>query len=422
MAGVAWLLPITAIVTPATMNVVTGENVLRLQGDPPQLYFDPNTYANLQTLVRSNYIGPSPDTLRTVFSSAMTGRILGIAQGHPNMTYTLQFLGPALRCDYADATLISNVYASYKRYLTGIENQYRYIAWVPSNNGRGNLSFATGENIASLDLESTDTAHIFFIPNTTSAGPNFVGGIQLGSNNDHYGYQDLLDCKLHNASYRAFFNLTFPTQAINVESRELLNPVNVSLDISKWQRPAGSPDAVAHQAQRICYQSIMDSFGRLLAGYEWWRDGYVVTQKTSWNMMAINWTTRDGTQKGLESLFQNITLSMLATSSLIMNTTVAANNAVPVNILTSVNVYSYNPKDLWLAYGIACGAALLSTILGIYGIWSNGGVGYQGIFSTFIRTTRNQVLGDLIDPNDHGTEPIPKKLAEASIIIDTYKQ
>lgn len=102
-----------------------------------------------------------------------------------------------------------------------------------------------------------------------------------------------------------------------------------------------------------------------------------------------------------------------------MDTTMAAQNRVPVNVLNSVNVYSYSPRDLWLAYGLACGAALLSSLLGVYGIWRNGGVGYQNIFSTYIRTTRDQVLREMIDPGDRGTEPLPKQLAEASIILDT---
>jgi hypothetical protein len=102
-----------------------------------------------------------------------------------------------------------------------------------------------------------------------------------------------------------------------------------------------------------------------------------------------------------------------------MNSTIAAQNRVAVDIRTRVNIYLYEPFGLLLAYSIACGATLTATLLGMYGIWRNGGVGYQSIFSTFVRTTRDHVFRDLIDPNDHGTEPLPKKLAEASIVLDT---
>jgi hypothetical protein len=102
-----------------------------------------------------------------------------------------------------------------------------------------------------------------------------------------------------------------------------------------------------------------------------------------------------------------------------MNSTISAKNQVPVDVHTYVNIYSYDPHGLWLAYGIACGSALLSIILGMHGIWRNGGVGYQNIFSTFVRATRDQLLKGLIETNDRGTEPLPKKLAETSIRLDT---
>jgi hypothetical protein len=102
-----------------------------------------------------------------------------------------------------------------------------------------------------------------------------------------------------------------------------------------------------------------------------------------------------------------------------MNSTVAAKNRVPVDIHTNVNIYTYDPHGLLLAYSIACGAALLGTILGVHGIWHNGGMGYQSVFSTFVRTTRDHVFKEMIEPNDRGTEPLPKKLAEASIVLDT---
>jgi hypothetical protein len=102
-----------------------------------------------------------------------------------------------------------------------------------------------------------------------------------------------------------------------------------------------------------------------------------------------------------------------------MNDTIAQQNRVPVSIASSVNIYTYDARDLWLSYGIACGATLLATMLGLFAMWRNGGVGYQSIFSTFIRTTRDQALQELIGVDDHGSEPLPKNLAETSVILRT---
>ena len=93
------LLPIAAIITPATMTVVANQDITNLANDPPQLYFDHNEYASLQTQVRRDHVGLSADALRTAYASAVTGQILAISTGFPNIGYTLHFIRPALRCD-----------------------------------------------------------------------------------------------------------------------------------------------------------------------------------------------------------------------------------------------------------------------------------------------------------------------------------
>ena len=257
--------------------------------------------------------------MRTAFGSAMTGQILPVSQAQPNMSYTLQFLAPALRCGPADETIVSDMLDVNVQMYIGIENRYHYISWVPpAADDPVNISrsLQRTDRLDTIDLYSPDVAHIYIIPNTSTTWPVFVGGSQVTPQDAHYGYQDLIDCKLYNASYKTLFNFIFPTQTINVELQEFLNPVNLSQDITDWWFEDGTPDQIAHEAQRISYQSIMDAFGRLLVGYEWDRDGFVTTEKTSWNMLAIDWTSREKTQSGLEQLFQNITLSLLSTPSL----------------------------------------------------------------------------------------------------------
>jgi hypothetical protein len=311
------LLPIAAVITPATISVVPSQNVLAENNTPRQLFFDPKQYGNLQTEVRTDYLTPSPNTIKTAYGSALTGQILPIPAPQPNVTYTLDFTGPAVRCEPASSSLVTDVYNAYMDQLTSIENQYHYISWVPTDSNSSKLPNLTGTTDKALDIVSTDAAHIYVIPNTSISGPVIVAGQSDAPPGFHYGYEDLLDCLLYNASYTAFFNFSFPQQHIDIQSRTFLNPVNVSTDISQWVFTHGVPQSVVKtQAQRICYQSIMESFGKLLVGYEWTRDGFTDTAKTSWNMLSIDWTSRAATQAGLEELFQNITLSMLGTSAL----------------------------------------------------------------------------------------------------------
>jgi hypothetical protein len=98
-----------------------------------------------------------------------------------------------------------------------------------------------------------------------------------------------------------------------------------------------------------------------------------------------------------------------------MNSTLAAQNQVPISVLTSVNIYTYDPRDLWLAYGIACGVTLLAALLGLFAIFRNGGVGYESTFSTYIRATQDYSLKEMIGPTDRGAQPLPKRLADANV-------
>jgi hypothetical protein len=100
-----------------------------------------------------------------------------------------------------------------------------------------------------------------------------------------------------------------------------------------------------------------------------------------------------------------------------MNASTAFANQVSENIYYSVNEYNYNARDLWLTYGVAIAAATLCTTVGLFAIWSNGAA-YQNLFSTFLRTTRDELLQNLIDHEDNGAEPLPKRLAETSIRLD----
>lgn len=99
-----------------------------------------------------------------------------------------------------------------------------------------------------------------------------------------------------------------------------------------------------------------------------------------------------------------------------MNSSIAAQNPVLANVYRSFNIYDYDPRDLWIAYGIAAGSALFCVIFGIYSILRNGAT-YQNVFSTFLRTTRDEALQNLIDPSDNGAEPLPKDLAEVNITL-----
>ncbi|KAJ7455690.1 hypothetical protein B0H11DRAFT_1926077 [Mycena galericulata] len=91
----------------------------------------------------------------------------------------------------------------------------------------------------------------------------------------------------------------------------------------------------------------------------------------------------------LESLVQNITLSMLTGSFDATQTT-----SVNCIITDTHQHFAYNAHRLWLVYGLGLGTVLLCDLVGIVALFQNS-FGATGDFSDFLAATRNTELNDL---------------------------
>ena len=82
--------------------------------------------------------------------------------------------------------------------------------------------------------------------------------------------------------------------------------------------PTGNGDETV-QAQGLCYEAIMDAFGKVLVGekYSHFHDTQDRAYFTSSQYTSINWTAQDAAVDGLEQMFRNVTLSMMSSSALV---------------------------------------------------------------------------------------------------------
>lgn len=122
----------------------------------------------------------------------------------------------------------------------------------------------------------------------------------------------------------------------------------------------------------------------------------------------------------METLFQNITLSLLADEMLQPNysSPYAPAEKSEVTFNTFHNVYIYSASTLWVAYGLAIFLTLIALGLGIWSMILNDGT-FTNDFSTILRTSRAAELSDeLRDEDRDGRQPLPKRLARARIRID----
>ncbi len=86
-----------------------------------------------------------------------------------------------------------------------------------------------------------------------------------------------------------------------------------------------------------------------------------------------------------------------------------------VTVITTQNIYTYQPFDLLLAYGLGILAAALCVLIGTLAMIANG-VSYSSDFSTVMRTTRNSELNSLVSGDEmDGIDPLPDHIADAEI-------
>ena len=89
----------------------------------------------------------------------------------------------------------------------------------------------------------------------------------------------------------------------------------------------------------------------------------------------------------------------------------------PVTVLTPQNAYSYNPRNLAIAYGLSLGFSAIAVVAGLICIFGAQG-SFSTTFSTILRTTRGPQLESLVQtPETHGRDPVPSRLSRTKIVL-----
>lgn len=88
-----------------------------------------------------------------------------------------------------------------------------------------------------------------------------------------------------------------------------------------------------------------------------------------------------------------------------------------VTVWTAQNEYSYNPRNLYIAYGIGVFITIVVVIVGFVCIYTSS-QSYGASFSTILRATRNEKLDELVTTRDTlSSQPLSKKLAQRRLIF-----
>ena len=455
LALVAWCIPISSLITPATLNV---DSILRNNGqmmNVPVLaisqagkYQDFAYYVPRSSILQK-YLGPRTILTRLAVATSTTGEVLPLAPPATNATYVKTFFGPYVQCLDANQSITEEIDAANQRRKEAIgpsveELANDYFAFIPALSNLNETSFRAPIQVANLSdvngaLYASNQLWLTF-PRYNANDINFnVSQVA----NPHY-----LACELHNASYHVNFTWTNGVQFLDILDLNILDATPYPAD----------PTYAASDEDTMAYSAFMWALSsRLIGTMGFYQD--ISTNDTNNQIIAnrtyseiatsIDETSLLGTSD-LNSYFtknhflssnnasqpfspqrlqdmafaRNRTLDILIpelssniTLSLISNPLLSSSELTNVTTITPTNIYVYQPQNVFIAYGIAVIFALLANVLGLFAYFSNG-VSHDNSFSSIVCTTRDIHLSKLNAHERLGALPLEKKVGRTKMKFD----
>lgn len=307
------LIPLAAVVTPATLTVtpILSLESIELQVPQPSLNnmnedFGVHGYDSMGAdIVGSNSVH------KLALKSAISGVPATIASKYQNESYHIEFFGPAVKCDMANESLVDSMSTTYG--IPWSEDAggdiFLYVSWVPG--GQSNFSFNSSNVLENAfptlgySEDEDEGLRIFVMTNDPYTDSNDTVSILWHNRTLTFAKVNVTECVLYNASYGVDYDFRYPQQTSNISSLRWLNSIGL----------LNAPNEALSKIGPVksSYLALMEVFGRLLIGTTMLSGQLVnTTVRTSWQMTNIDWHNAEPTQRGLEQLFQNMTLSLLS--------------------------------------------------------------------------------------------------------------
>lgn len=448
-----------------------------------------------------SYEGPRNGVQKTVTLALTNGAIQPSSPPQANATWELSFHGPALTCQAVNASfhqeVLDNIYESMQAWYPACGISYAYISWTPdSSMANGSLPFSNVTGNYTLRSSTVGPEGEGFYASDGSPYPTdfpplsiYIAALKTGDlisgtcnpgTTTALANTTIVECFLYNATYISNFtyingaqaiDTKLPLQHINdvgfIAGVEGVSPLGLAYENGTSIIPVTPQDYNTTLVEMFAYQSVMDSFGRMMvgtvantAGWEFRTVYSLVATNTSIltttflqsNELAFLQSFSEGhelsensedwpgdsitiSQNGaipltdaLEEAFRNITLSLIAERTLQPNmSSPYAPGTVNVTVSNYTDVYSYSKEILWTAYGLGIFLTLLCVLNGIIAFIANGRRTFDTKFSTILRTTRDVPLIDksgekmeyvqIHDEDRDGKSPLPPYLSRAEISL-----
>ncbi|SCO80616.1 uncharacterized protein FRV6_04829 [Fusarium oxysporum] len=438
VAIIAWALPLIAVITPATLTVQVSDhpNVTVVDAPIPLLDYDNMfNFAQFTGVGGVGYYAPSSYVSRVLLSVASLGSILTIPAPFPNSSYSVDFYGPSISCGTSRNASFAKLLAEAVKNETCCGDSAGYVGFVPSSNTmnsteegyalaglRGAMNYSLISTVSSIDQTA----------NATSSAKLYVVVPDKPASSSYIMANKSIECSLYNSSYAVNFTFDNGRQHITYKSKRLKGVTSIDAGLNQ---DTGSSQFNA----AVAYIALMDSLGKLLLG-SLGISHYGVMRPTQTQIMSsvlmdakemqvlggVNAATdrseapesvigNISMADALEQLFTNATISLFSNSKLLQNDTAASHGNI--TYLTTQIAFSYEPRNLFIAYGMGVLASAIIVIVGLLCIKS-ASASYATTFSTILRTTRNPDIDTIVPAAEtSGAEPLSKHLGDTSLVL-----
>ncbi|KAL2812286.1 hypothetical protein BJX63DRAFT_443512 [Aspergillus granulosus] len=408
LAIISWLIPLTAIITPATLSVhlLTKTNTTWLRV-PTVNFAEEPFWLPWASYGGAGYIdSPSPDISRLFAATTSSMEVLPVSAPFPNSSYTLEFWGPSYKCEKLSDAMAQMQGMTFTQPFgenyTSLKALWDYEI---TNSTEYDTNFYTGANPTLLN----NTLFIYAAGTTPQWNNN-----SSNANENETGTE--LVCQLWNTSYSINLTFTDGVQTLTPLHTTFLNPANWTSDAGRTsplpltasEHPfVNSGFYIMHLLftgllQRRLVISVTGSLSQFMQS-EFDRPSMSITQTglfscpELWNSSAyrsiqlvnVPVSTRCRNQtlaSAIEDLSHNFTYSLLSLN--------AANTSVPVSVSFPQNFYRYDWVNLAIAYAVAVGVTVGCILVGFVAMYRNG-VAQNTSFSSVLLTTRNLELDQL---------------------------
>jgi hypothetical protein len=299
LALLSWMVPLGSILPPATLSVHGTTKTELAHRRTPMPRFDASSMATLATesgmggvTVDVHYFKPTRQLARLVRATAYRGDVLDHQTAFPNSTYTLDFPGPAMRCQGVPEDLLHGFNDAMNcSFMVGEsdrgpkveceEGLVTYLSWVPGK------ELGTEQNLTAVESpipfkpnSMISVTSPFSSPRPGSGhDPRYIGGftdaapsVYLATRSQRLPYDfdnwDVLNCSMFNGSYSV--KVTSDSNGRGIFSKpeiRTLNRVPFDVHVPKHSLDTAlSANLSANISATFGYLALMESFNRLIVG------------------------------------------------------------------------------------------------------------------------------------------------------------